>query len=102
MKLLLVAGLYIAMIQVVNGQDYNEFASVDRRALSMPASETKSSAGIATYVQANFKTDLEKLRAIYAWVITNIRYDTDSMYPINWSLGHEEQIAATLRRRESS
>jgi Transglutaminase-like superfamily len=99
MKPLFFLCFYICCSPVVKGQDFNEFASIDRKVLNIPAAETYSSASIAGYVQSNFKTDLEKLRAIYSWVITNIRYDTDSMFPINWSLEHEEKIAATLRRR---
>ncbi|MEP7141534.1 MAG: transglutaminase-like domain-containing protein [Ferruginibacter sp.] len=88
MKPLLFVCLYICCRSVVKGQDFN-----------IPAKETYSAASIARYVQSNFKSDPEKLHAIYSWIITNIRYDKDSMYPINWSLEHEEKISATLRRR---
>src|SRR5665647_1467877 len=100
MKPLLFLCLYICCSPILKGQDFNDFAAIDHKALHIPATETYSTASIAGYVQSNFKTDREKLRAIYTWVITNIRYDTDSMYHINWSMYPEEKISATLRRRK--
>ena len=100
MKPLLFLCLYICHSPVLTGQDYNEFAAIDRRVLDIPAAETYSTASIARYILSNFKTDREKLRAVYTWVITNIRYDRDSMLPINWSMEAEEKISATLRRRK--
>ncbi len=99
MKPLLFLCLFFCYNPIVKGQDFNDFSLMDYR-LHIPAKETYSTASIAGYVQANFKTDREKLRAIYTWVITNIRYDTDSMYQINWSMYPEEKISATLRRRK--
>lgn len=84
----------------LKGQSFNDFASADSRILRIPSSLTHSTTSIAGYVQSNFKTDVDKLRAIYTWVINNIRYDKDSMYAINWSMYPEEKIAATLRRRK--
>lgn len=62
--------------------------------------ETYSTVSIARFIQSNFKTDREKFRAIYTWVTTNIEYDTDSMYAINWNRGREAKITEALRRRK--
>ena len=66
----------------------------------IPVAQTYSSSAIANYVQQNYTTDRQKLKAIYHWVTTNIRYDTDSMYNINWGKEPEEKVAATLRRKK--
>ena len=66
----------------------------------IPSSQTYSTTSIANFVQSNFKTDREKLSAIYAWVTGNIRYDIDSMYNINWGKELNEKVSATLRRRK--
>lgn len=66
---------------------------------NIPNADTYAAVSIARYIQSNYKTDREKLSAIYGWIVTNIRYDKDSMYPINWSMYPEEKIAATLRRK---
>ena len=66
----------------------------------IPSKETGSIKSIADYVIANYKTDAEKLSAVYHWVTNNIRYDKDSMYNINWATDLETKAAATLRRRK--
>ncbi|MEO6730843.1 MAG: transglutaminase domain-containing protein [Ferruginibacter sp.] len=99
MKWLLFLCLYVCCNAMARGQGFNDMA-VDNRARYIPEMQTKSTASIASYINSNFKTDQEKIRAIYTWVVTNIRYDTDSMLPINWSLYPEERNAATLRRRK--
>lgn len=83
---------------LINAQGSNDFAGFGK-GVYIPNAKTFSSDSIAGYMQLNFKTGPEKLLAIYNWVTTNIRYDTDSMYAINWSLDHEEKVAATLRRK---
>ncbi len=100
MKLLLLVCLFICYIPVVNGQAFNEYAYIDHKVLRMPGEITYSTASISNWVQSNFNSERERLRAIYAWVTTNIQYDKDSMYYINWSMFNDEKIAATLRRRK--
>src|SRR4249919_1080154 len=100
MKLLLFLCIFICDSLVVKCQDFNEYAATDQKANHIPKGDTYSSDAIAAYIRSNFKTDREKIRAIYSWVISNLKYDTDSMYLINWSLYNDEKIAATLRRRK--
>ena len=66
----------------------------------IPATATGSTKSIADYVNANYKTDAEKLSVVYRWVTNNIRYDKDSMYNINWATDLGTKAAATLRRRK--
>ncbi len=91
MKLLLFSYL-LCWGLVAKGQEYS--------ATYIPVNETYSTASIAAYVQANFKTDKEKVQAIYLWVTTNITYDKDSMYNINWGPDPQTKITASLRRRK--
>ena len=93
MKWLLFFCLHIFLIQIVNGQEQNQFSP------NIPVAQTYSADSIARYIQTHFNTDKDKLSAIYGWVVANIKYDTDSMYHINWSMYPEEKIAATLRRK---
>ncbi|MEO7769358.1 MAG: transglutaminase domain-containing protein [Ferruginibacter sp.] len=92
--------LALSTCSISNGQYFNDFAGLNRKTVLIPLGKTFSTDSIAGYMKLNFKNAPEKLLAIYNWVATNIRYDTDSMYPINWSLDHEEKIAATLRRKK--
>lgn len=74
-------------------------SQVDNLALNIPASQTTSTTGIAEYVKQNFNSDRKKLRAIYIWVASNIKYDTDSANVINLGVDPEAKITAALRRR---
>ncbi|MEO6538994.1 MAG: transglutaminase domain-containing protein [Ferruginibacter sp.] len=100
MKKLLLLYLLVCFSVYIKAQDLIEFESVDRKILSIPISQTWSAASLARFIQFNFKTDREKLRAAYTWVTNNIAYSTDSMYAINWSGGHEAKITEALRRRK--
>jgi hypothetical protein len=100
MKRLLVLCLIIFHCLGAKSQEQNEYADILQYIPYIPKAQTYSSDSIAQYIQLNYKTDKERLSAIYGWVITNIRYDKDSMYHINWTLYPEEKIAATLRRKK--
>ena len=81
------------------GQNINE-AAVDNRMLSIPASQSFSTTAIAEYVKQNFNTDRKKLRAVYIWVASNIRYTTDSANVINLGPDPDAKVTAALRRRK--
>ena len=74
-------------------------SQVDNLMLRIPVDKTYSTADIADYVKQNFTTERKKLLAIYTWVASNIKYDTDSANVINLGLDHEAKITAALRRR---
>lgn len=79
-------------------------SSIDRwtgnTILNIPLHKTYSTSDIAEYVKQNFTTDIKKVSAIYNWVVSNIRYDTDSANNINLGTDKEAKITAALRRRK--
>jgi hypothetical protein len=77
-----------------------EFAQVDKKALQIPDSLTHSTDQIADYIVSNFTTDQDKSRAIFIWVASNIAYDIDNMFAINFYETKEEKIAKPLRTRK--
>jgi hypothetical protein len=84
---------------LVQGQSVNEFAYVDEKALLIPAAATHSVSAIAAYVQSNFTTEVEQLRAIYKWVTANLEYDKDSMRYRHWDESPEAISNEMLRKR---
>eukprot|EP01137_Pigoraptor_chileana_P012916 Opistho-2@65780 len=50
---------------------------------AMPSSKTATTSGIAEYINSNFKTDPEKIRAVFYWTAANISYDVPNMYQLN-------------------
>lgn len=67
--------------------------------LYIPANQTFSTTDIAENVKHKFTTDRDKVHAIYTWVASNIRYDTDSANVINMGLDPGAKVTAALRRR---
>lgn len=78
----------------------NEFSIIDKKALQLPDSLTKTTDLIASYINSNFKTEKEKSRAIFIWVASNIQYDVENMFAINFYEKREDKITKTLTTRK--
>jgi hypothetical protein len=94
--------LSLVICYAISGYTQNaiDYAGIDRKALAIPGAQTNSTANIADYINTHFKTDNEKVRAIYTWVAANIRYNADSIRPIVFEEDRELTIASALRRRK--
>jgi transglutaminase/protease-like cytokinesis protein 3 len=102
MKLTIFIVLFIMSLQTVFAQKpaVNEYASIDKIALQLPDSLAKTTDQIATYINSNFKTDKDKSRAIFIWVASNIQYDIDNMFAINFYEKDEDKISKPLQTRK--
>jgi transglutaminase/protease-like cytokinesis protein 3 len=78
----------------------NIYATIDKKALQLPDSLTKTTDGIASYVTENFSTDKEKARAIFIWIASNIEYDIQNMFAINFYEKREDKIVKPLKSRK--
>lgn len=72
------------------------YRAVDSVALQMPDSMTKSTAAIARYINKHFKSDDDKVRAAFIWVVTTFSYDVAGMYAFRGKETQEEKIAKVL------
>jgi hypothetical protein len=77
-----------------------EFSVIDKKALQLPDSLTKTTDLIASYITSNFATDKDKSRAIFIWVASNIQYDIDNMFAINFYEKKEDKISKPLKTRK--
>src|ERR1700744_4477343 len=78
----------------------NPYAAIDKKALALPDSFSGTTQSIASYITASFQTDSDKARAIFIWTATNIAYDIDNMFAINFYEKKEEKIAKPLKTRK--
>lgn len=78
----------------------SELAAIDKKALQLPDSASLSTQSIANYISANFKTDKEKSRAIFTWLATNIAYDIDNMFALNFYESDSAKINKALKTRK--
>ena len=53
-----------------------------------------------TYTHLDVYTRLDKSRAIFIWISSNIQYDIDNMFAINFYETKEEKIAKSLSTRK--
>jgi transglutaminase/protease-like cytokinesis protein 3 len=74
--------------------------AVDKKALQLPDSLSRNTKDIASYINANFTTDKNKVRAIFIWVASNIQYDIANMFAINFYESREDKIAKPLKTRK--
>lgn len=73
------------------------YAAIDRKALELPQSLAQNTDQIAGYINTHFKTDLEKARAAFIWTATNIQYDVENMFAINFYEKKSEKIEKALQ-----
>ncbi|KAA9039484.1 transglutaminase domain-containing protein [Ginsengibacter hankyongi] len=100
MKTLAVVLCIICVALRTHAQYENDYAEADRIALNIPASQTNSTADIAAYINKNFDTDNKKVRAIYTWVISHIRYSNDSIHRVILNEDRDQLVTFALRRRK--
>lgn len=76
------------------------YALIDKKMSTIPTSSANSTEAIANYINANFKTDTDKIRAVFYWTASNISYDIANMYTINFNETPQEQIVKTLKTKK--
>ena len=64
----------------------------------IPADSTTTTTGIANYIKANFKTENDKIRAVFYWTTSNISYDVKNIFTPT-SIDPQEKITTTLKTR---
>lgn len=100
MKSLLVLITYFFLSYNTYAQDENDYRETDRLAFNIPASQTNSTTDIAAFINSHFDTDSKKVRAAYIWVISNIKYSTDSIHRIILNEDRDQLVTFALRRRK--
>jgi hypothetical protein len=76
------------------------YAAVDQKVLFCPDSLSHTTDGLSKWVVANFQGDTNKVRAIYAWIAGNIRYDVENMFALNFYETKEEKVTKVLKNRK--
>jgi hypothetical protein len=93
--------LLISLFFALNfGQAQNANGLIDKQISKIPASSCGSTEGIAGYINSNFKTDEDKIRAVFYWTTSNISYDVENMFAQNFSETPQEKITKTLKTRK--
>ncbi|WP_284653726.1 transglutaminase domain-containing protein [Flavobacterium terrisoli] len=86
--------------QLSFGQVANEYLTIDKKTAQIPASSATTTAEIASYIDSNFKTETEKIRAVFYWTTNNIAYDVPNMFEPNQLDSPQEKIDKTLKSKQ--
>ena len=78
----------------------NTYALVDNKMSKIPQEKTSTTSGIANYINENFKTDDEKIRAVFFWLASNIKYDIENVMNDNASHASPEKMDYSLKNRK--
>lgn len=81
------------------GQVTTGYPLVDAKMAAIPANSAVSTEAIAAFINANFKTETDKIRAVFYWTASNISYDVANMYSVNFNETAQEKIAKTLKTK---
>lgn len=93
--------LLFSLSSILNfGQANVGYTLVDAKMNAIPANATVSTDAIVNYINANFKTENDKIRAAFYWTASNISYDVKNMFnqsPVETS---QEKIINALKTRK--
>ena len=82
------------------GQANVGFALVDAKMTVIPANAANSTEAVAKYINANFKTENDKIRAVFYWTASNISYDVENMFAVNSKETPQDRITKTLKTKK--
>lgn len=74
--------------------------SVIKAQIYLPVIKADSTQDVAQYINANYKGEESKVKAIYQWVISNITFDADSSRIINAGPDPDAKITLAFKRRK--
>ena len=82
------------------GQAKVNYTLIDKKMEAIPSSSEHSTDSIAKYINANFKTESDKIRAVFYWTASNISYDVKNMFAVNFEETPQDRIVKTLKTKK--
>jgi hypothetical protein len=92
--------LFLFFAGISLAQTGNEYSAIDKLALKISDSSSRSVNAIAAFLDDNFKTDNEKARALFFWEVSAISYDIENMFAINFNETSANKINKTLQTKK--
>lgn len=94
--ILLILGLFFAISNFAQTSN----ALVDAKIAKIPSNLCHSTADIADFVKSNFKSENDKIRAIFYWTASNISYDYKNSLSIDYNTTPQEKIKNVLETKK--
>jgi hypothetical protein len=96
---LVITVLLLGSFAGLNAQKRVGNNSIARTMACIPDSLTRSTNGIADYINSRFSTERDKSRAIFIWIARNIEYCLDSIFSYNYDDTPSEVSERILKTR---
>jgi hypothetical protein len=80
MRSIIITAFLLILAGLVEAGNEERYTVVDRHALNVPASATKSIETLSSFLTKPFTRDEEKARAIFRWITDNISYDVEGYF----------------------
>lgn len=72
----------------------------EKISVNIPIHQTHTTSDIADFINKHFDSDEIKIAAIYKWIISNIKYDADSIHYVILDEDNEQRVTFALRRKK--
>ena len=73
---------------------------IDRKIAAIPIKSATSTDEIAKYINANFKTENDKIRAVFFWTTSNFSYDVTNMFSVDIEETPQDRILKALKTKK--
>jgi hypothetical protein len=88
--------LFLMFTVVTFGQTKGIYTLTDAKMDKIPHDLSTTTDGIAEYINANFKSENDKVRAAFYWTASNIRYDIENIESIDYKEISQDKIKNAL------
>ncbi|WP_268848728.1 transglutaminase domain-containing protein [Flavobacterium aestivum] len=88
--------LFLMFTIIGFGQSKVTYTLIDAKMDKIPHDLSITTTGIAEYINANFKSENDKVRAAFYWTASNIRYDIQNIGSIDYKEISQDKIKNTL------
>lgn len=96
MKISKLIFIFTILLSVTAAAQVKDYSAIDARIAKMPDSLSQSTALIAKFINANFTAEDDKMRAAFIWTATNISYDVENRYAVNFNETSQNKIDKAL------
>lgn len=91
---------FLFFILTSNAQKLSTTIPIDKTAAQIPDSLTSNTSSIAGYINSKFTLQKDKAREIFVWIASNIQYDIENIFAINFYQNRNEIVAEVLKSKK--
>ena len=93
--------LVVFGLNLASAQAPKDYSLLDKKMTKIPDSLTITTKGISKYIQANFQSEEDRIRAVFYWTASNISYDVAAINtPNNFGQSSSDKIELALKTKK--